>query len=410
MFDSVKELIEKIHLGEDSTIEFKKELSPKKDERNKFSDEIAAFANDEGGVILIGVDDDKEIVGIDSESLNKNEKTVIEICRDSIEPPVNIHTEKLSIDDKTILKIEINRSLFVHKSANGYFRRQGSSKREMPTEQLARLMQSRSQVRILPFDEQLVPDTHKDTLAKELYQRFIGQKVTGEEIESILFKRHLLVKENDIYRASVAGVLMCNQSPDEFIYNSFIHAVYYSGKTKDANYQIDAKDFKGTLNEQIIDAFNFIQKYNKISAKKEIGREEKTQYSMRAVFEALVNAVVHRDYSKHSSKIRLFMFADRLEIYSPGALANSLTVDNLPYNQVTRNELLARLLSELTLDDNISGQIQRGHFLERRGEGVGIILNESERLSGRKPVYEVLGEELRLIIFAAKSLQKLEND
>lgn len=410
MFDSVTELIEKIHLGEDSTIEFKKELSPKKDERNKFSDEIAAFANDEGGVILIGVDDDKEIVGIDSESLNKNEKTVIEICRDSIEPPLNIHTEKLSIDDKTILKIEINRSLFVHKSANGYFRRQGSSKREMPTEQLARLMQSRSQVRILPFDEQLVPDTHKDTLAKELYQRFIGQKVTGEEIESILFKRHLLVKENDIYRASVAGVLMCNQSPDEFIYNSFIHAVYYSGKTKDANYQIDAKDFKGTLNEQIIDAFNFIQKYNKISAKKEIGREEKTQYSMRAVFEALVNAVVHRDYSKHSSKIRLFMFADRLEIYSPGALANSLTVDNLPYNQVTRNELLARLLSELTLDDNISGQIQRGHFLERRGEGVGIILNESERLSGRKPVYEVLGEELRLIIFAAKSLQKLEND
>lgn len=410
MFDSVKELIEKIHLGEDSTIEFKKELSPKKDDRNKLSDEIAAFANDEGGVILIGVDDDKEIVGIDSESLNKNEKTVIEICRDSIEPPVNIHTEKLSIDDKTILKIEINRSLFVHKSANGYFRRQGSSKREMPTEQLARLMQSRSQVRILPFDEQLVPDTHKDTLAKELYQRFIGQKVTGEEIESILFKRHLLVKENDIYRASVAGVLMCNQSPDEFIYNSFIHAVYYSGKTKDANYQIDAKDFKGTLNEQIIDAFNFIQKYNKISAKKEIGREEKTQYSMRAVFEALVNAVVHRDYSKHSSKIRLFMFADRLEIYSPGALANSLTVDNLPYNQVTRNELLARLLSELTLDDNISGQIQRGHFLERRGEGVGIILNESERLSGRKPVYEVLGEELRLIIFAAKSLQKLEND
>lgn len=410
MFDSVTELIEKIHLGEDSTIEFKKELSPKKDDRNKLSDEIAAFANDEGGVILIGVDDDKEIVGIDSESLNKNEKTVIEICRDSIEPPVNIHTEKLSIDDKTILKIEINRSLFVHKSANGYFRRQGSSKREMPTEQLARLMQSRSQVRILPFDEQLVPDTHKDTLAKELYQRFIGQKVTGEEIESILFKRHLLVKENDIYRASVAGVLMCNQSPDEFIYNSFIHAVYYSGKTKDANYQIDAKDFKGTLNEQIIDAFNFIQKYNKISAKKEIGREEKTQYSMRAVFEALVNAVVHRDYSKHSSKIRLFMFADRLEIYSPGALANSLTVDNLPYNQVTRNELLARLLSELTLDDNISGQIQRGHFLERRGEGVGIILNESERLSGRKPVYEVLGEELRLIIFAAKSLQKLEND
>lgn len=411
MFDSVTELIEKIHLGEDSTIEFKKELSPKKDERNKLSDEIAAFANAEGGVILIGVDDDKEIVGIDSENLNQNEKTVIEICRDSIEPPVNIHTEKLSIDDKAILKIEISRSLFVHKSSNGYFRRQGSSKREMPTEQLARLMQSRSQARIIPFDEQLVPDTHKETLVKELYQRFIGEVKTDKEIESVLFKRHLLVKENGMYRVSVAGVLMCSQNPDEFLPNSFIHAVYYSGKTKDANYQIDAKDFKGTLDKQILNAFKFVEKYNKVSAQKQVGREEKAQYSMRAVFEALVNAVVHRDYSKHSSKIRLFMFADRLEIYSPGALANSLTVDNLPYNQVTRNELLARLLSELTVDNNnASEQIQRAHFLERRGEGVGIILNESEQLSGEKPVYEVFDEELRLTIFAAKSLQKLEND
>ena len=165
------------------------------------------------------------------------------------------------------------------------------------------------------------------------------------------------------------------------------------------------------MDEQIIDGFKFVEKYNKISAQKEMGREEKAQYSMRAVFEALVNAVVHRDYSKHSSKIRLFMLADRLEIYSPGALANSLTVDNLPYNQVTRNELLARLLSELTLDDdNADGQIQRKHFLERRGEGVGIILGESEQLSGKKPVYEVFDEELRLTIFAAESLQKQEKD
>jgi ATP-dependent DNA helicase RecG len=411
MFDSLTELIEKIYLGEDSTIEFKKELSPKKDERSKLADEIAAFANAEGGVILIGVDDNGEIVGIDSGNLNQSEKIVIEICRDSIEPPVNIHTEKLNIDDKPILKIEISRSLFVHKSPNGYFRRQGSSKREMPTEELARLMQSRSQARIIPFDEQFVPETHKGTLSKELYQRFTGELETDKETESILFKRHLLVKENNIYRASVAGVLMCNHNPDEFIDNSFIQAVYYSGITRDANYQIDAKDFKGTLDKQIIDAFNFVKKHNRISARKEVGREEKSQYSMRAIFEAVVNAVVHRDYSKHSSKIRLFMFADRLEIYSPGSLANSLTVDNLPYNQVTRNELLARLLSELTLDnDNASGQIQRKHFLERRGEGVGIILDESERLSGKKPLYEVLGEELRLTVFTAESLQKLEND
>ena len=106
----------------------------------------------------------------------------------------------------------------------------------------------------------------------------------------------------------------------------------------------------GPLDQQIVDAFKFVERYNQVSARKEIGRIERSQYSMRAVFEAVVNAVVHRDYSKAGSKIRLFMFTDRLELYSPGALANTLTVDDLRYNQATRNELLARLLSETTLD------------------------------------------------------------
>ena len=225
-------------------------------------------------------------------------------------------------------------------------------------------------------------------------------------IEDLLLKRSLLVEEGREIRASVAGVLMCHDTPDDFLYNSFIQAVYYRSKEKDANYQIDAKDFRGSLDQQIIDAFKFVQKHNEVSARKEIGRIDQPQYSMRAVFEAIVNAVVHRDYSKGESKIRLFMFRDRLELYSPGALANTVTIDKLRYSQATRNELLARLLSEITLDDDAGKQVKRRHFLERRGEGVGIILNESEQLSGRTPVYELFNEELCLTIFAAKSLQK----
>ena len=256
------------------------------------------------------------------------------------------------------------------------------------------------------FDEQFVPNTHKDTLRRELYQRFIPKGVPDHEVEDLLLKRRLLVKEGREYRASVAGVLMCHDSPDEYLYNSFIQAVFYRGMEKDANYQIDAKDFKGPLDQQIIDAFKFVEKFNQVSARKDIGRIDRAQYSMRAVFEALVNAVVHRDYSKTGSKIRLFMFSDRLELYSPGALANTITVENLRYAQATRNELLARLLSEITLYDTMSRQVIRRHFLERRGEGVGIILNESETLSGQTPVYELFGEELCLTIFAAKSLQE----
>ena len=403
MFDSLTELTEKIYLGEDSTIEFKRELP----HRESLADEIAAFANASGGVILIGVDDDSEIVGMDHQNLDRTEKTVLEICRDNIDPMVHIVTEKLRIDDKNLLKIEVPRSPFVHKTSNGYFIRQGSSKREMPTEQLARLLQSRSQAHRISFDEQFVPNTHKDTLKETLYQRFITEGATNrEKIEDLLLKRRLLVKEGEEYRASVAGLLMCHDRPDDYLYNSFIQAVFYNGVEKDANYQIDAKDFRGPLDQQIVDAFKFVERYNQVSARKEIGRIERSQYSMRAVFEAVVNAVVHRDYSKAGSKIRLFMFTDRLELYSPGALANTLTVDDLRYNQATRNELLTRLLSETTLSDDMGAQVVCRHFLERRGEGVGIILNESERLSGKTPVYELFGEELCLTIFAAKSLQE----
>ena len=368
---------------------------------------MAAFANANGGVILIGVDDDSKIVGMDRQDLARTERTVVEICRDNIDPMVHIVTEKLRIDDKNLLKIEVPRSPFVHKSSNGYFIRQGSSKREMTTEQLGRLLQSRSQAHRIPFDEQFVPNTHKDTLKETLYKRFITEGATDrEKIEDLLLKRRLLVKEGEEYRASVAGLLMCHDRPDDYLYNSFIQAVFYNGVERDANYQIDAKDFRGPLDQQIVDAFKFVERYNQVSARKEIGRIERSQYSMRAVFEAVVNAVVHKYYSKAGSKIRLFMFTDRLELYSPGALANTLTVDDLRYNQATRNELLARLLSETTLSDDMGAQVVCRHFLERRGEGVGIILNESEMLSDKTPVYELFGEELRLTIFAAKSLQE----
>ncbi len=398
MFDSLTELLEKIYLGEDATIEFKRALP----HRNSLADEIAAFANARGGVILIGVNDDGEIIGVDRHALDTAEKTVIEICADSIEPIVLIFTEKLRIDDKNLLKIEVPRSLFVHKTANGYFMRQGSSKREMPTEQLARLFQTRSQARIIAFDEQFVPNTDKETLREPLYQRFLTEGSPEDEMDDLLLKRHLLVKDGEQNRASVAGMLMCHEKPDDYLYNSFIQAVHYLSTEKDANYQLDAKDFKGPLDQQIIDAFKFVQKYTAVAARKVIGRIDYPEYSMRAVFEAIVNAVVHRDYSKTGSKIRLFMFDGRLELYSPGALANTVTVDNLRYSQATRNELLARLLSEIRLDDDMERLVKRKHFLERRGEGVGIILNESETLSGKTPIYEMFGEELRLTIFAAK--------
>lgn len=404
MFISAIELLEKIQLGEDSSLEFKSELP----DRKELASEIAAFANTEGGELIIGVNDKRtsdnhrDVPGIELGDLDTIETAVVNVCRNNVNPPVRVTTQKMKIEEKYVLRVEIPHSFFVHEVGGVYFAREGSTKRKIPTEQLARLLQSRSQARIIHFDEQIVPETDMSTLKEELYLRFIDSEVNAKEREELLLKRRLLVKEGQHNRASVSGILMCHNDPTAYLPNSYIQAVCYRGKVMDANYQVDAKDFKGSLDQQITDTHKFVEKHNQVAARKEIGRTDYPQYSMKAVFEALVNAVVHRDYSKSSSKIRLFMFSDRLEIYSPGELANTVTVDTLLYNQATRNELLARLLSEVSIDEDMNRQLNRRKFLEMRGEGVKTILRESKALNSREPTYKMHSKELLLTIFAAE--------
>ena len=144
-------------------------------------------------------------------------------------------------------------------------------------------------------------------------------------------------------------------------------------------------------------------------AMKKPHRIEKPQFSERAVFEAIVNAVAHRDYSIFGSKIRFFMFDDRLEIYSPGPLPNTVTVDNIALRQATRNELITSLLAETPIVETV-GDVGRGFYMEKRGDGVPIIINESVTLSGEKPVYQLIDDaELLLTIFSA-SLESMNED
>ena len=123
---------------------------------------------------------------------------------------------------------------------------------------------------------------------------------------------------------------------------------------------------------------------------------------MNAVFEAIVNAVAHRDYSIYGSKIRLQLFADRLEIYSPGSIPNTMTIESISQRQSARNELISSLLARCPMNVNAFGS-QRSYIMDKRGEGVPIIIVESEQLSKKRPVYELIDDsELKLTIFAAQ--------
>jgi predicted HTH transcriptional regulator len=126
------------------------------------------------------------------------------------------------------------------------------------------------------------------------------------------------------------------------------------------------------------------------------------QSDLTAVFEAVVNAVAHRDYSIHGAKIRLRLFANRLELYSPGAIPNTMTVESLPYRQAARNEAITSLLAKCPVPATDQTITVRSAMMDKRGEGVQIILDSSERLSGQRPVFSLVDEsELRLVIPAA---------
>ncbi len=416
MLDSPKELLDKIRLGEDSILEMKevrfageKVVGP---HRDSLADELAAFANGRGGVCLLGVDDGtKDILGIPVERLDRVETFVRELVQDTIKPPPIVLLERMWLPDLTgvdqaVLKVEIPKSLFVHQSPGGYLHRVGSSKRVMSPDYLARLFQQRSQTRLIRFDEQTVTRASLGDLDTNLVNRFRTQRTRDEE-EDFLGKLAMARQDDGLtWFPTVSGILMATREPRTWIPNAFIQAVAYAGtgavpENGSTPYQIDAKDISGPLDDQVIEACRFVQRNMRVAATKDVGRRDIPQFDMTAVFEAVVNAVAHRDYSIHGAKIRLRMFSNRLELFSPGQLPNTMTPASLPFRQAARNEVLTSLLAKCPVPDDLDWlQTGRRTLMDKRGEGVQIILDRSERLSGRVPEYHVLDEsELLLTIY-----------
>lgn len=260
---------------------------------------------------------------------------------------------------------------------------------------MARLFQQRSQARLIRFDEQTIGDASLADLEPSLIDRFRTPQ-TEDNLETLARKLGM-ARPSDAgeLRPTVAGVLLGARQPERWLPHAFIQAVAYRGKSiasalDSPTYQLDARDIVGPLDAQVTEACQFVFRNQRIGASKKVGRVDRPQYDLTAVFEAIVNAVAHRDYSMHGAKIRLRMFSDRLELYSPGALPNTMTVETLAYRQASRNETITSLLARCQVPQIHGLDTPRATLMDRRGEGVAIILDRSERLSVRRPVYEQL--------------------
>ena len=420
MFATRSELLEKIRLGEDSFLELKevrfaggKVRGPA---QNDLADEIAAFANTRGGVLVLGVDDaTREVIGIPVERLDAVEALVRQCCEDSMNPPAVPLIERMTLPDsvgaaQSILRVEISRGLFVHRSPGGYFHRVGSSKRQMPPDHLARLFQQRSQSRLIRFDETPVPGATLADLDEALWERFRTPLTTGTP-EEMLAKLAMAAQDEEegTWRPTVAGVLLACRQPERFLPCAFIQAVAYHGEeiAPQANraYQRDASDITGPLDRQIFDACGFVRKNMRVGARKshEGGREDLPQFDLLAVFEAVANAVAHRDYSMHGSKVRLRLFDNRLELYTPGPLVNTMTLESLLHRQAARNEAITSMLARCSME-NSGLPSHRTHIMDKRGEGMPAIFSLTKELAGEFPDRRMIDDSEFLLVIPAAAI------
>lgn len=402
---SDEEIRRQMRLGEDSHWEFKEiefaGKAPRSPHRNGLADELAAFANTDGGVVLCGVTDSGDVQGMSREQMDALEQLLVEVCADLIRPPIRpTILRKETEEGSPFLLVEVPQGHTQHDSPGGSYHRVGSSKRRMTSDERLRLAQQRGQARFLWFDKQPVEGTGFGSLDESLWKPLLST-VGAADPASALERLGLLTSdENGITRATVAGVLLCSHSPEEWLPNACITATCYRGNDRVSG-QIDSQTITGPLNRQITEAVAFAVRNMRVGAYKNPARTDLPQYSESALFEAIVNAVVHRDYSIRGSRIRLSMFADRLEIDSPGGLPNNLTIDSMNVRQSTRNEGLASIFGRIPVGE-IRGSGDRQFFMERRGDGVPIILRETEALSGKIPEYQLIEDsDLILTIPAA---------
>ena len=239
------------------------------------------------------------------------------------------------------------------------------------------------------------------TLSERLWEPLLSATAAADPIRGLTNLGLIRRDEAGALRATVAGVLLCTENPHDFLPCARIMATCYRGKHR-ASGQFDGQEITGPLQRQIAEATRFVARNMRVAARKTPAREEVPQYSAAAVFEAIVNAVVHRDYSVAARQIRVSMFSDRLEIDSPGGLPNGMTVAALEASQATRNEALASVFGRIAVG-NMPGSDHRQFLMERRGDGVSIILRETQETAGVLPKFDVVdGSNVVLTIPAAK--------
>ena len=381
--------IKMIKQGESEVLELKESLSVKEEIGNT----ISAFSNTKGGMIIIGINDFGETIG-----LNIGKNTIEQLANyikqntdNSIYPKISV----VRISDKDVIIVEVNevdeKPVFFKGKA---YKRVGKSNHKLSASEIRKL--AKESGRKLYWDKQICEGTDlKDIdlgFVKKFfilfYEKRFNKKITGSPKE--LLETLNCIRSN---QPTNAGILLFGKNPQKTFMNSYIALARYKGNIESVE-RLDYKEFKGNIFEQIDKCNEYIIEHIATMSNLDPGkvrREDIPEYGKFSIRELITNAVCHRNYENQHTKVIIKMFSNKITFYSPGGLPKNITPENISERQFSRNPAIANALAKID-------------YIEELGEGWNKILNEHKKhpLKPRMPKIESDKSVTLIAIYSTK--------
>ncbi len=371
------ELLDMIKLGESSSVQFKERI----DNAHSISQEMVAFSNTNGGIIIIGVNDKTGALnGLSFEEIRKTNQLLVNAACDNVKPAIIITTETILANSQSILIIKIKEgSSKPYKDKEGiiWIKNGPDKRRVFANEEMARLLQ---EGRYIYADEMPVPSTSLKDIDIALFKKFIENKLQ-QQVDADAFNPEQLLTNLNLLQSgelTVAGSLLFGKVPQIYRPLDSIQCVTTDALTLLSNNFIDSEPaFEGNIQELFTKAIAFLSRHiRKIQVEPSFNSLGVWEVPREVFEELIVNALLHRNYFTNST-VKIFVFPDRVEIISPGKLPNSLTVVNVANGvSIARNPVLRSFAQHILPYKGLGTGIRRALALYPDIELINDVLND----------------------------------
>ena len=386
------QILEVIESGETQEVELKQSFHSSQD----FSKLICGFANTYGGMVIVGVDAKKNSVGIKDDIDQLQQK--ISAAAQAISPPIVPQIRVYTIEGKNIIAVIVQKAIdnTFHTFQGVVYVKVGSTLKKIEGNQLVDFLRSKQ---ILSFDEIASDATIKDIDTEKIKEYL---KVRGHEdflkhksVENFLISSKLASKNGSL-KIKNAGLLFFGKEPAEFFPQIEIKLAQFDGiePVKIISHQMFQDDPVSSIEKSLSFVKKNLTKSIEITDKAK--REEKHEYPIDVVREAIVNAVAHRDYFSKDS-IQIYLFSNRIELTSPGSLPIGLPRELFGTLSVRRNPIIYRLLRDYG-------------YVEGLGSGVPRMINSMREQGLKDPEFGIYEHFFRIVLYNQKGKQKTIED